>query len=147
MKKFLAILIFLAILTSNSVIMTAAKETYIDSAGENNLSVPRIDINTENRNGASLLKSDGYVNAQIAIIDTDSSVLKGDVLFKVRGNSTALNSIPKKGFAFKFNKNVRTIFNININKNTDNGTNANISFNIDSTTFTDSIHEYNCTVK
>ena len=49
--------------------------------------------------------------------------------------------------AFKFNKNVRTIFNININKNTDNGTNANISFNIDSTTFTDSIHEYNCTVK
>ena len=104
MKKFLAILLFLTILTSNSVIMTAAKETYIDSAGENNLSVPRIDINTENRNGASLLKSDGYVNAQIAIIDTDSSVLKEDVLFKVRGNSTALNSIPKKGFAFKFNK-------------------------------------------
>ena len=111
MKKFLAILIFLAILTSNSVIMTAAKETYIDSdtfdlvpTGENNLSVPRIDINTENRNGASLLKSDGYVNAQIAITDTDSSVLKGDVLFKVRGNSTALNSIQKKGFTFKFNK-------------------------------------------
>ena len=111
MKKFLAILLFLTILTSNSVTMTAAKETYVDSdtfdlvpTGENNLSVPRIDINTENRNGASLLKSDGYVNAQIAIIDTDSSVLKEDVLFKVRGNSTALNSIPKKGFAFKFNK-------------------------------------------
>lgn len=49
--------------------------------------------------------------------------------------------------AFKFSKNVRTIFNININKNTDNNTNANISFNIDSTTFTDSTYEYNCTVK
>ena len=67
MKKFLAILLFLTILTSNSVIMTAAKETYIDSdtfdlvpTGENNLSVPRIDIRTENGNGASLLKSDGY---------------------------------------------------------------------------------------
>ena len=111
MKKFLAILIFLTILTSNSVIMTEAQETFVDSdtfdlasTGANNLSVPRIDIRTENGNGASLLKSDGYVNAQIAITDTDSSVLSGDVLFKVRGNSTALNSIRKKGFAFKFSK-------------------------------------------
>lgn len=124
MKKFLAILIFLTILTSNTVIMTAAEETElpryvpedtaddvvgsdafdIASTGINNLSVPRIDIHTENGNGASLLKSDGYVNAQIANTDTDSSVLSGNVLFKVRGNSTAIDSIPKKGFTFKFNK-------------------------------------------
>ena len=76
----------------------------IASTGENNLSVPRIDIHTENGNGASLLKADGYVNAQIAITDTDSSVLSGDVLFKVRGNSTAIDSIQKKGFTFKFKK-------------------------------------------
>ncbi len=49
--------------------------------------------------------------------------------------------------AFKFSKNVRTIFNINLNKNTDNSSNANISINIDSTAFTDTTHEYNCTVK
>ena len=124
MKKFLAILILLTILASNSVIMTVAQETEpprcvpedtadtvvdsnesdIASTGANPLSVPRIDIHTENGNGASLLKADGYVNAQIAITDTDSSVLSGDVLFKVRGNSTAIDSIQKKGFTFKFNK-------------------------------------------
>lgn len=121
MKKMLAILIFLTILASNTVMITAAQETepprcvpevpFIDddksdvaSTGADHLSVPRIDIHTENGSGASLLKADGYVNAQIAITDTDSSVLSGDVLFKVRGNSTAIDSIPKKGFTFKFNK-------------------------------------------
>lgn len=68
------------------------------------VAVPKIEITTEAGNGASLLKADGYVNAQIRITDTDSSVLSGAVQFKVRGHSTAIDSIQKKAFTFKFAK-------------------------------------------
>ena len=47
---------------------------------------------------------------------------------------------------FKFSKNVRTIFNIKINKNNDINTNSNISINIDNTEFTETTHNYNCSV-
>lgn len=67
-------------------------------------SVPRIEITTELGNGKTLQKADGYVNARISITDIDGSVIGGDVLFKVRGNSTALSSIEKKSFTFKFDK-------------------------------------------
>ena len=66
------------------------------------ISVPRIEVETENGNGASLEKTDGYVNAQIRITDTDGSALSGSILFKVRGNSTAMTHVLKKGFNFKF---------------------------------------------
>ena len=39
------------------------------SAGEAAVSVPKIEIVTENGNGASLQKADGYVNAEITITD------------------------------------------------------------------------------
>ena len=68
------------------------------------VSVPKIEINTENSNGTALQKADGYVNAEIKITDTDNSVLGGSVLFKVRGNSTAMAGIAKKSFTFKFDK-------------------------------------------
>lgn len=66
--------------------------------------VPRIEITTENGNGASLLKSDGYVNAQISITEPDNTAISGNVQLKVRGNSTAIDSIAKKAFTFKFEK-------------------------------------------
>lgn len=66
--------------------------------------VPKIEIVTENGNGIQLLKADGYINATINITDTDGSVLKDNILFKVRGNSTAIDSIQKKAFTFKFEK-------------------------------------------
>lgn len=68
------------------------------------VSVPKIEINTKNSNGTALQKADGYVNAEIKITDTDNSVLGGSVLFKVRGNSTAMAGIAKKSFTFKFDK-------------------------------------------
>ncbi len=68
------------------------------------VSVPKIEIDTENGRGAQLLKSDGYVNAQISITDSDGSMLSGAVQFKVRGNSTAIDLIAKKAFTFKFDK-------------------------------------------
>lgn len=68
------------------------------------VSFPKIEINTENSNGTALQKADGYVNAEIKITDTDNSVLGGSVLFKVRGNSTAMAGIAKKSFTFKFDK-------------------------------------------
>jgi len=67
-------------------------------------SVPKITVVTEDGNGCSLEKSDGYVNAHITITDTDGTELTDDVSFKVRGNTTALYWIDKKSFTFKFAK-------------------------------------------
>lgn len=64
----------------------------------------KITVVTENGNGTSLLKEDGYVNAQIEITDTDGSVLSDSVQFKVRGNTTGLWWMTKKPYTFKFSK-------------------------------------------
>ncbi len=74
------------------------------SAESNADLVPKLEVTTENGNGVSLKKSDGYVNAQITITDTDGSALSGSVLFKVRGNSSAMDPISKKSFTVKFDK-------------------------------------------
>lgn len=66
--------------------------------------VPQIRVVTEDGNGTTLQKEDGYVNATIEITDTDGSVINESVVFKVRGNGTALASILKKAFTFKFSK-------------------------------------------
>lgn len=68
------------------------------------LKIPQIKVVTENGNGTKLLKADGYVNAEISITDTDGSVLSDSVSFKVRGNTTAMDAIPKKAYTFKFAK-------------------------------------------
>lgn len=75
---------------------------YSDRVFQN--SVPKITVVTEDGNGCSLEKSDGYVNAHITITDTDGTELTDDVSFKVRGNTTALYWIDKKSFTFKFAK-------------------------------------------
>ena len=66
--------------------------------------VPRIVVTTENGNGTQLLKSDGYVNAEVSVTDIDGSVISDACSIKVRGNTTAFDSVPKKAFAFKFAK-------------------------------------------
>lgn len=66
--------------------------------------VPRITFTTENGKGTSLLKSDGYVNASVKIEDVDGASLSGSIIMKVRGNSTAFDSIAKKSYNFKFEK-------------------------------------------
>ena len=66
--------------------------------------VPQIRVVTENGNGTTLQKEDGYVNATIEITGTDGSVLNESVVFKVRGNGTSLATIQKKAFTFKFSK-------------------------------------------
>ena len=68
------------------------------------LNVPQIRITTEEGNGTSLQKADGYVNASVNITDTDGSVLEDSVQFKVRGNTTAMESVLKKAYTFKFAK-------------------------------------------
>ena len=73
-------------------------------SGETVYFVPRITITTENGNGTTLEKADGYVNACIEITDTDGDVLTDSVQFKVRGHSTALTFVTKKAFTFKFDK-------------------------------------------
>lgn len=74
------------------------------ASAETLYSVPRIIITTENGNGTTLLKADGYVNAEITVTDVNGEALTDSVQFKVRGNSTALNGIAKKAFTFKFSK-------------------------------------------
>ena len=59
-------------------------------------------------------------------------------------NGETIELIKENGF--KFNKNVRTIFNIKLNKNIDQSSNSNISINIDKTDFTETTHNYNCTI-
>ena len=66
--------------------------------------VPRVVVTTENGNGTKLLKRDDYVNATISITDDDGSVLSDSCSFKVHGNTTAFDAIPKKAFTFKFEK-------------------------------------------
>lgn len=68
------------------------------------LIVPRIVVTTENGNGTTLQKADGYQNATVTITDTNGSVLTDACSFKVRGNTSAMTFIEKKGYTFKFEK-------------------------------------------
>ena len=74
------------------------------NADDGTIQVPQIKVVTEDGNGATLQKADGYVNASITITDTDGSVLSDSVVFKVRGNTTAMLSVLKKAYTFKFSK-------------------------------------------
>ena len=64
--------------------------------------VPRIYLTTKNGNGLSLVKKDGYTEAQVQIIDTDGSILELPCTVKVRGNTTSV--APKKAYTFKLEK-------------------------------------------
>lgn len=105
MKRFcsllLAIILVVTVLTALPL-SASAQET--DEAPSTSLTVPQIRVTTEDGNGTTLEKADGYVNASITITDTDGSVLSDSVQFKVRGNSTALTFVTKKAFTFKFGK-------------------------------------------
>ncbi len=75
-----------------------------EASAQEKYEVPRITFTTENGKGTSLLKSDGYVNASVKIEDVDGASLSGSIIMKVRGNSTAFDSIAKKSYNFKFEK-------------------------------------------
>ena len=102
MKKILSLLLT-AIIVISSVCLFSVPASALETDGESSpMTVPQIRITTENGNGTTLQKADGYVNASIIITDTDGSQLSDSVQFKVRGNSTALESITKKAYTFKF---------------------------------------------
>jgi hypothetical protein len=65
---------------------------------------PKISITTENGNGTSLQKADGYINAQVDISDNEGFSLSDSIVMKVRGNSTARIAIQKKSYTIKFGK-------------------------------------------
>ena len=113
MRRFIALVTALVLCVVCTLVSAGAVQTELSaaaadvdaaSAAVEAVTVPRIDVVTEGGNGASLQKADGYVNAQITITDTDGSVLSNSVSFKVRGNSTAMESVLKKSFTFKFSK-------------------------------------------
>ena len=103
MKKLLSMLLALVIAVSGFSALTisaSAEGTQTEPA----MIVPQIRVTTEDGNGTTLQKADGYVNASITITDVDGSTLSDSVQFKVRGNSTATDFVKKKAFTFKFAK-------------------------------------------
>ena len=95
MKKIISLLLCAAVFAGLFCIQVNAAEN-----GE--LTVPRVYVTTDEGNGNSIVKADGYVGASVKIEDVDGSVLEDKASFKVRGNSTALAE--KKPFTFKFAK-------------------------------------------
>lgn len=104
MKKLLSLLLVLTIAVGSVMLVPLTSAAAETDEGEPAMTVPQIRIVTEDGNGTSLQKADGYVNASVTITDIDGSVLSDSALVKVRGNTTAMTAIPKKGYAFKFGK-------------------------------------------
>lgn len=96
-KKILPVIlcIILAFSAAPAACVSAAGQSVSESA---QLYIPQLHIDTENGNGTSLQKEDGYVNARFAVDDGEQE----SVIIKVRGNSTAMTA--KKSFTFKFDK-------------------------------------------
>ena len=106
-KKALSVIVALLLCLSALPAGTAAAQStegHHEVGTDRDAHVPQITVETETGDGCSLEKSDGYVNAHIRIEDVDGSELTGDIQFKVRGNTTALNWIEKKSYAFKFSE-------------------------------------------
>ena len=84
----------LNIASSGAVSVSAVKdEGYI---------VPRVYITTADGTGNTLVKENGYVSADIKVVDKNGSVVEGNGQVKVRGNTTAKGE--KKPFTVKFEK-------------------------------------------
>ena len=106
-KKALSMIVAFFLCLSSLPVGTAgaqSTEGHHKAGTDRRAHVPQITIETETGDGRSLEKSSGYVNAHICIKDVDGSELTGDIYFKVRGNTTALNWIEKKSYAFKFSE-------------------------------------------
>ena len=99
MKRVIAIVLSMIFSVGAAVIPCAAYD-----GGEPPYQLPQIRIVTADGNGTTLQKADGYVDAAVTITDTDGAVMSGSVQFKVRGNTTAMASVQKKAFTFKFSK-------------------------------------------
>lgn len=95
-KKLIVCLLCLALLSVVVPVSASALENDTDISFS--VDVPQIYINTADGNGTSLEKADGYVDATFSLDGKDEE----SVLFKVRGNSTAMTQ--KKPFTFKFEK-------------------------------------------
>lgn len=96
LKKTISLSLSILILISSIITFSVSAEAKLE--------VPKITFTTENGNGTSLLKSDGYVNASVNIEDVDGTSLSDNIIMKVRGNSSAFDSIAKKSYNFKFAK-------------------------------------------
>ncbi|MBQ1538758.1 MAG: CotH kinase family protein, partial [Ruminococcus sp.] len=84
----------LNIASSGTIAVSAVKdEGYI---------VPRVYITTADGTGNTLVKENGYVIADIKVVDKNGSVVEGNGQVKVRGNTTAKGE--KKPFTVKFEK-------------------------------------------
>lgn len=102
-KRIFALAVCLTVLLT-SLSFGSVSANAAETAPQWEMTVPQIRVTTENGNGATLQKEDGYQNAQITITEPGGSVLSDNCQFKVRGNTTALSWVEKKAFTFKFAK-------------------------------------------
>ena len=100
-KRSVSLLLCAAILIASTVSLSFTAFAAEDDE-EEFPEAAKIVINTEFGNGTTLLKEDGYVNAQVEITDADGSALSDSAQIKVRGNTTALYWMQKKPFTIKF---------------------------------------------
>ena len=87
-----------------SLLVISGSFMTLEAFADTTLEVPRITFTTEDGNGVNLKKADGYVNAAVKIEDVNGGTLSDNVTMKVRGNSSAFDSIGKKSYNFKFSK-------------------------------------------
>ena len=76
MKKFISLLLCTTLLISLFCINVNAAEA-------EELTVPRVYVTTDDGNGNTIEKADGYVGANVKIEDVDGSVLEDKASFKV----------------------------------------------------------------
>lgn len=86
-----------------AVVLTGGTTVAFASQRELPATIPQIRVNTKDGNGVKLNKADGYVDASVSIVDGEET-LEDSVQFKVRGNTTAMTTVLKKSFTFKFAK-------------------------------------------
>lgn len=117
MKKAMVFLLIVLILVGIGLSGLSATAAELDTTvsdldkkdNAETMEVPQIRVTTADGNGTSLQKSDDYVDAELTITDTEGIHLSDSVRFKVRGNSTALPSVIKKAYTFKFDDKVNLL--------------------------------------
>lgn len=103
MKKLLSLVLALTILLGALAVFPLGAGAQEDEPSPA-LILPQIRVTTADGGGLALQKADGYVGAEITVTDTDGTSFTESVQFKVRGNTTAMASVRKKAFTFKFSK-------------------------------------------
>lgn len=102
MKKPLAIILCITMILTAALYSGAPAAAADEAPAPTALDAPKVHIVTDNNDGLSLQKTDGYIGATVTVTDTDGTVIEGAAEVKIRGNSTS--RLNKKSYTVKFSK-------------------------------------------